>query len=191
MNTNNYFTIDKNGFFISENPNHCYDLKLNNFLIKTLKGKSILDIGCGDCSYLKNLKTVGSTVFGYDGNPYTKQISDGIGDVADISALQDFKICDWVISFEVGEHIPKELENNFISNICNHAKEGVIISWAIEGQPGEGHINCRNNDYVIDRFYEKNFLCDFLQSNNLRNIVDTWWFQTNLLIFYRIDYLIK
>jgi hypothetical protein len=34
--------------------------------------------------------------------------------------------------------------------------------------------------------YEKNFLVDYTESNNLRNASVAWWFQANLLIFYKI-----
>ena len=41
MNKGNYFDIDENGSFVTENPQHCYDKHLNDFLLNFLKNKSI------------------------------------------------------------------------------------------------------------------------------------------------------
>lgn len=181
------FEIDKNGSWITKTPNHSYDENLNNRLIFLLKDKSVFDFGCGDASYLKNLKEIGCKVSGCDGNPFTEKITDGIGFAADLSIAHDFGLYDWVISFEVGEHLPKEFENIFIDNLCNHAKNGIIMSWAFPDQPGEGHVNCQPSEYIIEQLYKRNFLLDITETNNLRNLAETWWFKNNLLIFYKIS----
>jgi 2-polyprenyl-3-methyl-5-hydroxy-6-metoxy-1,4-benzoquinol methylase len=183
--------IGNHGEFISDSVEHAFCSTLNNFLVKSLKNKSVLDLGCGSGTYLNNLKEVCPLVKGYDGNPFTLELTNGLGEVADLSQPQSFNLYDWVISFETGEHIPFQFEDNFINNLCNHTKEGIILSWAIEGQPGEGHINCHNNDYIIEKMYNKNFLCDFIQSEYIRDKTPVSWFKTNLLIFYRTNCLIK
>ena len=40
---------------------------------------------------------------------------------------------DWVISLEVAEHIPAESEAIYLDNIVRHAREGVVLSWAVPG----------------------------------------------------------
>ena len=52
MNKGNYFDIDENGSFVTENPQHCYDKHLNDFLLNFLKNK--------DRTALKYLKDNGS-----------------------------------------------------------------------------------------------------------------------------------
>ena len=46
---------------------------------------------------------------------------------------------DWVMSLEVGEHIPPNTTSQFIKTLVRHAKKGIILSWAI---PGQGMIEC-------------------------------------------------
>ena len=41
---------------------------------------------------------------------------------------------DWVMSLEVAEHIPQDYEAIFIDNIVRHAREGVVLSWAVPGR---------------------------------------------------------
>lgn len=185
----NLFLIDEKGSWITDDPQHCYDNGLNDWLVNFLQEKSVFDFGCGDGNYLKNLKEVCAKVGGCDGNPHTPDLTDGIGFQADLSFPQQFEKVDWVLSFEVEEHLPKEFEATFIDNLCNHAEKGIIMSWAFPGQPGEGHINCQSTEYIIEQLYQRGFLVDYTISNELRNISDTWWFQANLLLFYNINSL--
>ena len=82
----------------------------------------ILDIGCGNGFYTKLLNDQSELVCdGYDGNPYTPEITNGLCKVADFSKRIDFEnipVYDWVLCLEVGEHIPAEFEDDFIWNIC-------------------------------------------------------------------------
>jgi tryptophanyl-tRNA synthetase len=43
---------------------------------------------------------------------------------------------DWIISLEVALHIPEKYEAVYLDNILRHAKEGIILSWAVPGQGG-------------------------------------------------------
>jgi len=182
----NLFPIDEKGSWITDDPQHCFDQGLNTSLLNFLKGNSVFDFGCGDANYLKQLKLVCPKVSGCDGNPHTEQLTDGIGFTADLSLSQSFGEYDWVTSFEVGEHIPKEFEDVFIDNLCNHAKKGIVMSWGYPGQPGEGHINCQTSEHIIEQLYKRGFLVDYFKRNEFRDAAETWWFQANLLVFYNI-----
>ena len=46
---------------------------------------------------------------------------------------------DWVMSLEVGEHIPSSTTHAFVKTLIRHAKKGIILSWGI---PGQGMIIC-------------------------------------------------
>jgi hypothetical protein len=64
---------------------------------------------------------------------------------------------DYVQSFEVGEHIYSDLEENFIYNVVSHANKGIILSWSIVGQGGYMHVNNRDNGYVIEKIEKYGF----------------------------------
>jgi tryptophanyl-tRNA synthetase len=55
---------------------------------------------------------------------------------------------DWIISLEVAEHIPEKYEAVYLDNIFRHAKEGIILSWAVPGKGGLSHINNKPIEYV-------------------------------------------
>ena len=92
-----------------------------------------------------------------------------------------------MLSLEVGEHIPAEFEDQFIDNITKHVKKTLIISWAIEGQGGSGHVNCRNNDYIIGQVTERGFKYNEKASNELRKAAtNAFWFSYTLLVFDKV-----
>lgn len=87
---------------------------------------------------------------GYDGNPYTPQLTKGFAKTIDLTEPQRLpKKYDWVQSFEVGEHIPKDKTIIFVENIVRHATKGVLLSWGVIGQEGYYHINNKSNKEVI------------------------------------------
>ena len=91
------------------------------------------------------------------------------------------------MSLEVGEHIPAEFEDVFISNITKHVKKTLIISWAVEGQGGDGHVNCKNNDYIIAQIEERGFKYNKKASTELRKAAtNASWFSYTLMVFNKV-----
>lgn len=151
----------------------------------------IMDIGCGDGSYTLFLKNAGYHCDGYDGNPFTEQITKGTCQVADFSEPQYLAVHDWVLCLEVGEHIPPEYEDIFISNLDRHCFDGIILSWAVPGQGGNGHVNCHTNEYIESKFKELGYRRNHKAEDFLRNSCATYptpcyWFRNTLMVFDRI-----
>lgn len=185
------FSINLKGFWESDSDYaHVYDGLLSGALITYLKDndiKSVYDFGCGMGDYAKDMINNGIICKAYDGNPFTKELTNGIGEVLDLSIPVQLEKFDCVLSFEVGEHIPAEYETVFINNLVNNTKSKIILSWAVEGQGGTGHVNCRNNDYIINIFKNKNFSYDQQASMYLRNHVSNApWFRNTIMIFNKL-----
>ena len=53
---------------------------------------------------------------------------------------------DWVISLDVGEHIPARLQRTFIENIARTARRGVVLSWGASGTAAK-----RSARFPLDR----------------------------------------
>ena len=74
--------------------------------------RSVADFGCGTGSYVKDLRAAGIRAGGFDGNPATSEISEGRCIHQDLSQTLDLGIrWDWVLTLEVVEHIPPDLES--------------------------------------------------------------------------------
>lgn len=137
------FNINAKGYWESNtDQSHVYDALLSGALINYLKEsnvKSVYDFGCGMGDYAKNIIDAGITCKAFDGNPFTKELTNGIGDVLDLSNPVQLEKFDCVLSFEVGEHIPAEYEETFINNLINNTNSKIILSWAVE-EIGRAHV---------------------------------------------------
>lgn len=180
--------ISETGFWI-ENDDHEHFFspelsKIINYYCKMNKVRTVYDFGCGTGEYLQALADKYPDVkgTGFEGSQ-TDRIFKSIV-AQDLSKPFQLTPADLAISIEVGEHIPKEFEQTFIDNISNNSSKHLIISWAIEGQGGLGHINCQNNDYIINQFEARGWKFNSELSYDLR---DTFpkdiWLKNTLMIF--------
>jgi len=125
----------------------------------------------------------------YDGAPYSDTTSEGRVKFLDLTLPQfGLPLYDWVVSLEVAEHIPQQYESVYIDNIVRHAKEGVILSWAVPGQPGFKHINNRPLDYILDMFDRLGFDLDEKASTKLKQKANFWYLKKNINVFRRRSY---
>jgi len=181
--------VDKdNGAWNTDDPGeHIKDRKLCAGLIEFFKKEKpdmIYDFGCGAGLYVKDFRDNDLPVKGYDANPNTPTFCEGC-EVLDLSNEINLPKVDWVMSLEVGEHLPPKYETTFIENLVKHNKKGIILSWAVKGQGGSGHFNEQNNDYIIDRITSYGYTYDEELSKSLRSNCSLRWFRNTLMIFHQ------
>jgi cyclopropane fatty-acyl-phospholipid synthase-like methyltransferase len=181
--------ISEKGYWENETVygGHYDDYILITHLISFLKNEnaeSIVDLGCGNGYYVKEMRKEGLNAYGFDGNPNTPAITGGVCGVLDLSTVKQFDpIYDWVVSFEVGEHLPKQFEDSFMQNLHLNNKKGIILSWAVVGQGGTGHFNEQNNDYVKTKICELGYMNDIKSENFLRKNSGLPWFKNTIMVF--------
>jgi len=170
--------------------NHSFDRRLADALANEFIGVGkIVDIGCGNGSYVKFLNDeYGIWVDGYDGSPLTENITNGLCHQMDFSEPQDIGLYDAVLSLEVGEHIPVQYEQMFLDNLVAPNPNLIILSWAVEGQAGQGHVNCRNNDYIIAEMERRGYYYCGADSQKLRTASRLPWFKNTIMVFEIIPF---
>ncbi len=184
--------INENGFWegSESKSQHVYDSTLSEALLNFLKKeevKTICDFGCGLGNYVKHFKDNNIDATGYDGNPNTPELTNNLCNVLDLSIPKKFDIpFNWVMSLEVGEHLPKKFEDIFINNLHSNNENGIILSWAVKGQGGHGHINEQNNDYIKSKICDLGYINDVEAENELRKHPTLWWFKKTIMIFRKI-----
>jgi SAM-dependent methyltransferase len=170
----------------SETDTHVIDESLCDAIITVCENygiKSIADIGCGNGSYTRRFLNAGFYCDGFDGSPLTEELTNAICRTMDFSAKQEIGQYGLVLSLEVGEHIPKEYEQVFLDNLVRAASETIILSWAVVGQGGDGHVNCQDNDYIIQQMNDRGFSFDPVTTEYLRDKAKISWFKNTILTF--------
>jgi hypothetical protein len=183
--------IHQHGYWVTAVPieEHIFDERFCAECVAFLQEEaaSVADFGCGTGLYVAALCAAGIAAKGFDGNPYTEQLTGGLGVVLDLS--EDVQLAtrfDWILSLEVGEHIPKEYEQAFINNLHRHNRRGVVLSWALEGQVGLGHVNGRDNGYVESQFRRLGYERDVAAEKRLRAAASVCsWFAETVMVFRR------
>lgn len=168
---------------------HAHDAALAAGLVNFFQREgqvSVGDFGCGLGDYVKMFRKHGIACEGFDGNPQTTELTRGLCSVRDFAEEQHFDPpFDWIVALEVGEHIPPQYERTFIENLHRNNRKGIVVSWAVEGQGGLGHFNCRNNDYIKQLFKELGYYNDMDAENKLRAAAVVGWFKETLMVFRR------
>jgi hypothetical protein len=142
-----------------------FDVDLADLLVRLARSKTVSDFGAGMGMYVDYIKGLGATAVGYDG---TKQENELVH-VVDLSRPCRLPITQIVMSIEVGEHIPEQFQATFIDNLCNHATELIVISWAVRGQRGRDHCSCRDPDELIPLFHERGWFIQRLETFDERS----------------------
>ena len=192
--------ITETGYWTSDDTEsiHVHDPRLANWILNYLqndKDKQLIDFGCGMGDYLKKLHDNGfSNLHGFEGEvrkgspKFIKNwdLSNPIKNYEGYNSLK--KSAYNTICLEVGEHIPKQYESIFLDNITSLTTNKIILSWAIIGQLGDGHVNCMNNDEVILKMNELGF--NYLENDSIiaRNSVSpeiASWFLNTIMIFQK------
>ncbi|MGO4294005.1 class I SAM-dependent methyltransferase [Chitinophaga sp. RAB17] len=190
------FKINETGYWESPDlEGHCFDHRLCDSigaLLKLQQCTNVIDLGCGPGWYVRELRKQNFEIAGFDGNPNTVAISREILNDGTTCSVLDLTIpmlletpADCILCLEVGEHIPEQFETVFIENLVHNASGMIILSWAVEGQDGDGHVNCRNNSYIINRMKTYGFRENIRGKNKLRLDAYYEWFCQSLMVFER------
>lgn len=155
----------------------------------------IIDLGCGHNFYVTVLNYAGyDCVHGVD--DVDLELGWPLFSTADITQKMSMNWCsDYidktgvekinVISLEVGEHIPFDKCFGYLDNIAAFGGD-VIMSWAVPGQAGHGHVNCQTNEWVKAQMAERLYVIDNEKTEELRQAVADCrctWFKNTLLYF--------
>ena len=133
---------------------------------------------------------------GFDGAGNVEEVTGGFVRWFDLSQplllpAAD-RAADWVISLEVGEHIPDPFEPMYVRNLHASNCRGVVLSWGQYGFRGHGDSTYHSPAYLIELFESLEYvymksLTD--ETKALKAGADAKtrhiWFDRNLYIFRR------
>jgi hypothetical protein len=178
--------IDQRGFWLTHEEGHIFDPELAQALADLFPRQRLCDLGCGPGKYVRFLREHHIDCDGFDGNPNTPEITGGTCGVLDLSEpVQLGREYDAIISLEVAEHIPRKYQDVYLANLTAHAKRWLVMSWAVPGQAGDGHVNNRPNIFAVWKIHRFGFQFDLGKTRLLRKRASLIWFQNTILVFSR------
>lgn len=151
--------------------------------------RHVIDFGCGRGEYIKYLHQQGCRVTGYEGTEGMAEMT-GFSKIkqADITNPIKTKNRGTVLCLEVLEHIPSEFTDVVIENLVSACAGRLIMSWAVKGQGGCGHVNEQDAEWVLGRFAKEGFTPNLAVSERLRKAggSELWWFKKSIYVFDKI-----
>lgn len=169
-----YDNLDDYNFLADEVDKHETDqaLALGKLILEKFGKKSVVDIGCSSGIYLVPFKDAGCDYYGIDG-------ASGVGkwcrpnfEVVDLrKAWTPPRVFDLALVIEVAEHLKPEYADTLIDTIVRCAPL-VFFSAARVGQGGEGHYNCQEKPYWIEKFEKRGFVYDAGLTDTLHKVID-------------------
>ena len=162
-------------------------------VVAELRPRSVLDLGCGPCRSLADFKAAGvQKVVGLDGaralldNPHVRPHRADIV-LVDLEASPCVfgERFDLVWSYEVAEHIAHY--ENFIETLTENSGKWIVMTAALPGQVGIGHVNCQPPAFWIGKIQERgfNFRGDLTHKFMSLGKAETGYFDGNGLVFCR------
>ena len=145
----------------------------------------IYDFGCGSGKYTEYFNEVGLFCQGFDGHLPNNKVEKVYQH--DLTTPLELRVACNILCLEVWEHIPAEYEDAFLDNIIDNLgiRAYLILSVAVEGQEGLGHVNCRSNEYVINKLQERGVTYLPELTEQIRKEPEPYvsYFKNNLMIF--------
>jgi len=163
-------------------------------VLELVHPKSIVDVGCGDGTWLSVFRDLGiGDLVGLDGDYVDRrqlQISLDQFKATDLSSRFEItRTFDLAISLEVAEHLPPESAEGFVDSLTRLAPV-VLFSAAIPFQGGTQHLNEQWPDYWAALFKTHNYLpIDCIRGRIWANEQVEWYYAQNILIFASADRL--
>jgi SAM-dependent methyltransferase len=152
--------------------------------------RSVVDVGCGTGSWLKEAKALGADrVLGYDG-PWVPEAGHGLVLREDEFVAVDLSAClplvddrfDIALCLEVGEHLPLAMAATLVERLCA-ASDVVVFSAAVPGQGGSGHVNEQLQSWWWLHFRNHGYVCYDLFRPQL-------WTEPSVNVVYRQNALV-
>lgn len=159
---------------------------------RIFKPNSVIDVGCGAGTLLAQLKRHGLEVKGLEysdaGIAHCREKGVQVEklDLETEEVVQGSS--DVTVSFEVAEHLPESLADNYVGVISQFSPV-VIMSAATVGQGGLDHVNEQSREYWIEKMQRRGFDYDEQTSRQVRaewaGMGVASWYVNNTMIFRR------
>jgi len=157
-------------------------------LVDEEKVKSISEFGAGVGVY-RGVLMEHSPHLSYmacDGAGNIDEFTEGAVSFCDLSIPLELSESEWVLSFDVGNKIPRLFEATVIRNLHHHNCKGIILGWDIPHAEKPNMDNLHTNAYIVSLFEKLGYRYDKKLANEFRNEEKTR-IEKSFMAFRRIN----
>jgi 2-polyprenyl-3-methyl-5-hydroxy-6-metoxy-1,4-benzoquinol methylase len=154
-------------------------------VIEIYSPTSWLDVGCGTGAALKYINRLGLDGWGVEYSALAIKesgISQRIMRADLTQALHLKRRFGIVWCYEVAEHLPDNAADVLIDTLCRHS-DIIILSAAVPGQGGEGHINEQPKEYWIGKMAARGYMVDQKATSEIQALKELF---SGNLVCYRL-----
>jgi SAM-dependent methyltransferase len=161
-------------------------------VLALVPARSVVDIGCGDGTWLSVFRKAGvADVLGLDGQYVGEgllQIPRESFQAVDLKKpLSLSRSFDLAVSLEVAEHLPAACAASFVESLTRLAP-AILFSAAIPYQGGNHHINEQWPENWAELFRKHGYLAiDCVRKRVWDNEAVEWWYAQNTILFARAE----
>jgi 2-polyprenyl-3-methyl-5-hydroxy-6-metoxy-1,4-benzoquinol methylase len=150
-------------------------------IIELFGPKSVIDVGCGDGSYLVEFENNGIKTKGFDNSREALRICFNKGlDAKKLNIVKDSirirEKYDLAICFELAEHLPSNASNKLVALLCD-CSDLIVFTAAPPGQGGYHHINEQPQSYWISEFQYFDYFYSKVKTDKLKS----YWSNSNVI----------
>jgi SAM-dependent methyltransferase len=151
----------------------------------------VIDIGCGEGWWLRQFEERRVRVLGMDNHEYDSRMAIArdryfrvdLSKPLPIDLLPASHEYDLALSLEVAEHIPADMAEEFVAQLCAFAPV-VCFSAAIPGQGGDGHVNEQWPSYWANIFAKLRYVAiNWPRSEFWYDDRVELWYRQNMMLF--------
>jgi SAM-dependent methyltransferase len=167
--------------------------KIVPLVLSLLKAKSVVDVGCGDGSWLAEFLRHGvHDVRGLDGACVPAAVLKiPAPSFARCDLRRSFSLdrqFDLAISMETAEHLPVTRAEGLVADLVRSSPH-VLFSAAIPWQRGHYHLNCQWPDYWQKLFRKHDYLAfDIIRPQIWNDDTIEFWYRQNSILYVRRDH---
>ncbi len=179
--------------YAPESYNDSAASKIIPYIIEIINPKSILDVGCGNGTWLSVCEKYNISDFqGIDNSALgsseiyihkNKIINRDLTSLFNLDRTFDVVLC-----LEVAEHLPESAANTLIDSLVLHSKN-IIFSAAIPMQGGQDHINEQPTEFWVNLFNQKGYTAyDPFRLKFWADSSINWWYRQNMILYSTVEY---
>jgi tryptophanyl-tRNA synthetase len=186
-------SIHPHGYWLDTRPaGHFFDsffarAIVAEFRLAARNNGEVADFGCGKGQYVRALRESEISAIGIDGNPHVKEMFEPDAICQDLAVEFDLgRTFMYSLCIEVGEHIPKRFQDVLLDTLVRHTEQEMVLTWAVPGQAGRGHVNCQPNAAIVAEMQRRGWRYRKRISERMRRIAQLGYLKHTIMVFAKV-----